>query len=369
MPNRTGFQINRRGLLQMTAAGAGVAAFGGRALAAMPAGLEAAAKKEGTLNVIALPRDWANWGAIMDSFQKLYGIKIDSANPDGSSAEELQAIRSLKSQARAPDSVDVGPSFAATGMQQKLFAPYKVATWNDIPADLKDKDGHWYGDYFGVVSFGVNTAVVKNVPKSWADLKKPEYKGMIALNGSPLGASAAFSAVYASALANGGSYDSISQGVDFFGALAKAGNLNPAAATPASLISGQTPIVINWDYLNLGYKKQAAGKAAIEVVVPADAAPFGNYYCSAISAYAPHPKLAQLWMEYVYSDEGQVQFLGGYAHPIRFNAMVAAGKIPDAMLKDMPPADAYKAVKFATLAQSAKAQKDLADQWPQKVKL
>ena len=363
--------LDRRFLLQ---AGVAAVAFGssGRAWAEgpdVPAALMTGAKKEGQINVITLPRDWANWGTTMDRFQALYGVKLDDANPDGSSAEELQAIRSLKSQDRAPDVVDVGPSFALIGTKEKLFAPYKVATWDSIPADVKDPDGHWYGDYFGVESFAVNKGVAKTVPQTWADLKKPDYKGMVAMNGNPLGAGAAFGAVFAASLANGGSYDDIQPGIEFFAELAKLGNLNPAVATPASLIAGQTPVVINWDYLSLGYQKQAVGKAEIEVLVPKEAPPYGNFYCQAISAYAPHPETAKLWMEYVYSDEGQLAFLGGFAHPIRFNALVAAGKVPEAMLKALPPADAYKNVKFATQEQSTKAQKVLADMWPRLVKI
>jgi len=364
--------INRRRTLLGGVGLAGSFALGARAASPgpnLPAGLLDAARKEGQVNVIALPRDWANWGATMDRFQELYGVKLDDANPDGTSAEELQAIRSLKSQGRAPDVVDVGPSFAVAGTTEKLYQPYKVATWNDIPDGVKHPDGMWYGDYFGVETFAVNTAVAKTVPQTWADLKKPDYKGMVALNGNPLGAGAAFGAVYAASLANGGSYDDIAPGIQFFGELARLGNLNPAAASPASLISGQTPVVINWDYLSLGYKKQAAGKAEIAVAVPKEAPPFGNFYCLAISSYAPHPNLAKLWMEYVYSDEGQLAFLGGFAHPIRFNALVAAGKVPDELLKTLPPAEAYKDVKFATPEQAAKAQKVLADMWPRVVKI
>ena len=365
--------LDRRAALLGGVGLAGTLALGARAAGEpgpnLPAGLLDAAKKEGQINTIALPRDWANWGATMDRFQALYGVKLESANPDGSSAEELQAIRSLKSQARAPDVVDVGPAFAVTGAKEKLFQPYKVATWSDIPDDVKSADGMWYGDYFGVESFATNTGVAKTAPQTWADLKKPDYKGMVALNGNPLGASAAFGAVFAASLANGGSYDDIMPGIEFFGELAKIGNLNPSVASPASLISGQTPVVINWDYLSLGYKKQAAGKAAIEVLVPKGAPPYGNYYCMAISAYAPHPELAKLWMEYVYSDEGQIAFLGGFAHPIRFNSLAAAGKIPEELLKAMPPAEDYKDVKFATQEQAAKAQKTLADQWARVVKI
>jgi putative spermidine/putrescine transport system substrate-binding protein len=368
--------FNRRSIL---ATGAAVGAFSllgrGQAFAAgapgpkVPEALVAGAKKEGQINVIGLPRDWANWGVTIDRFQELYGVKLDSANPDASSAEELQAIRSLKSQKRAPDVVDVGPAFAVSGAKEKLYAPYKVATWADIPDDTKDPNGLYYGDYYGVSCFAANRSVVKTMPVTWADLKKPEYKGMIALNGNPLSAGSAIGAVFAAALANGGSYDNVLPGVEFFAELAKIGNFSPSKAGAASLVAGQTPITIDWDYLSLGYKKDNAGKAQIDVVVPKDATPYGNYYCQAISAFAPNPNAAKLWMEYVYSDEGQLAFLGGFAHPIRFNAMVAAGKVPKAVLDTLPPADAYKNIKFATLAQADAAKKVIADAWPRLVKV
>ncbi len=364
---------NRRTILQASAGFAAFAVSGRYAFAEgamMPAALVDAAKKEGALNVITLPRDWANYGVLMDTFASRYGIKIDDANPDGSSAQELQAIRSLKGQSRAPDTVDVGPSFADVGTKEKLFQPYKVATWDSIPADVKDPDGMWYGDYFGVVSFATNTGVSKSVPKTWADLLKPEYKGMVALNGNPLGAGAAFAAVMAASLGNGGSLDDIAPGVEFFGKLASVGNYNPVAAGPATLIGGQTPVVINWDYLSLGYKKtgESDGKAQITVALPEGAQPYGGFYCQAISAFAPNPNTAKLWMEYLYSDEGQIEFLKGFAHPIRFASLASAGKIPEDVMKALPSADAYKGVKFATQAQVAKAQKVLADSWPKVVK-
>ena len=367
-----GRSLGRRDWLRLGSAGMlgmGASSLFGRAFADTMGALKEAAGKEGVLNVIACPPDWANWGAIFPAFEKASGLRVNSANPNGSSAEELQAIRSLRSQARAPDVVDVGPSFGVIGAKQKLLAPYKVATWGSIPDGMKDPEGHWYGDYFGIISIGVNTAVAKTVPQRWADLLKPEYKGMVALGGSPLAAASSFGAVYAAALGHGGSLDDIAPGVAFFGELAKRGNLSPAAATPASLISGQTPIYITWDYLNLGYRKQAAGKATIEVVVPAGAPSFGNFYVQGISAYAPHPKAARLWEEFLYSDAGQVMFLGGFAHPARFSALVAAGKIPDAMLKDLPPAAAYKSLQFPTQAQNAKAQKVLGDLWAKTVKV
>ncbi|WP_420595989.1 ABC transporter substrate-binding protein [Deinococcus sp.] len=332
----------------------------------LPASVVAAGKKDGSLNTIALPPDWANYGEIISTFEKMYGLKLTNASPNISSAEELQAIRSLKGQKRAPDVVDVGPAFAISGTSEKLFTPYKPSTWASIPASAKDPNGHWVGNYFGVVSFGVNKNVVKNPPKTWADLAKPEYKGQVALNGNPLSAQAAFSAVWAAALANGGSLDNIQPGIDFFAKLKKMGNYIPVGATPATVQTGQTPITVDWDYLNLGYSKQLAGKVDWSVVVPSDGV-YGSHYATAISATGPNPAAAKLWLEFITSDAGQMLFLKGYAHPIRFNDMVKRGVIPKEMLAQLPDAAVYQNVKFATPAQTKKAQDTLKAQWAAKV--
>jgi putative spermidine/putrescine transport system substrate-binding protein len=326
--------------------------------------LVSAAKKEGKLNTIALPPTWANYGEIMATFQKKYGIKITNANPNGSSAEENQAVVSLKGQSRAPDVVDDGPAFAIQGAQQGLWTPYKVSTWSTIPASMKDARGLWVGDYWGVISFGVNTKVVKNVPHTWADLLKPEYKNMIALNGDPRQAGAALAGVFAAALANGGSASNIASGIAFFKKLRDSGNFVPVAATtPATIASGQTPITIDWDYLNLGYK-DILKKQGIDyqVQIPKTGV-YGAFYAQAINAHAPNPSAAKLWEEFLYSDQGQLLFLKGYTHPARFADLAKRHKIPAALLKKLPPAAAYAKVRFATDAQQTKAKDLLVKDW------
>ncbi|MDE2333044.1 MAG: extracellular solute-binding protein [Rhodospirillales bacterium] len=358
-------QLTRRAALAVGASALALPAVA----SAQSAGQIAAAKKDGRLNVIALPPDWANYGEIISTFEKKYGIKVNSAAPDDSSAQELQAIRSLKGQTRGPDTVDVGPTFAISGVKEGLWQPYKVATWASIPANMKEASGLWYGDYFGIISLGVNRSVVKNPPKTWADLLKPEYKGMVALNGSPSGAAAAFSGVYAAALGNGGSLDNIEPGIEFFGKLAKAGNFNPASATPASLQSGTTPIVLNWDYLNLAQAKKSVGKVQIDTILPEGAQPLGAFYCQAISKYAPNPASAKLWMEFLYSDEGQLLFLKGFAHPARFADLAKRNAIPAALAKTLPPAAPYAAAAFPTAAQQDKAKNVIAANWSKMVKV
>src|ERR1700733_11183751 len=146
------------------------AAFGGMN------GLVAACKKEGHLNVITLPANWANYGTIMKGFTAKYGIKITDANPEGSSAQELQAIKQLKGQSSAPDVVDVGSSFAVSGAAAGDYAPYEVATWNDIPAAAKEASGDYYADYGGYVAIGYDTTKIKNPPTTFKSLLTGSYK-------------------------------------------------------------------------------------------------------------------------------------------------------------------------------------------------
>jgi putative spermidine/putrescine transport system substrate-binding protein len=323
------------------------------------------AKKEGTINTIALPPDWANYGEIMSTFKKRFGMKLTNDNPDGSSAQENQAVRSLKGDSRAPDVLDVSPSFAIAGANEGLYAKYFNRYFGSVPRAMKDGRGFWVGDYWGVISFGVNRAVVSNVPKSWNDLLKPEYKNKVALNGSPLTSGSAFAGVYSAALANGGSLNNIGPGIDYFKRLKDAGNFIPVQATPQTIASGQTPITIDWDYLNLAYVKEFPA-AKIAVAIPTTGV-YGAYYCQAINATGPHPYSARLWQEFLYSDAGQLLWLKGYSHPARFADMARRKVVPAALLKALPAATLYANVKFAGPAAQTKAKAVVTTEWPAKV--
>jgi putative spermidine/putrescine transport system substrate-binding protein len=321
--------------------------------------LVAAAEKEGQLNVITLPSNWANYGTIMKDFTAKYGIKITDANPDGSSQDELNAIAQLKGQSRAPDVVDVGTAFAVKGDQAGDWAPYEVATWSNIPADAKASDGSWYADYGGYVAIGYNSATVKTPPTSFADLLKPIYKNQVAINGNPTQASAAFSAVFASALANGGSLNDITPGINYFKKLHDVGNFVPVAASAATMESGQTPIVIWWDYLLAS--EIGPSVPGLKIVIPSDAS-YAAYYDQAISKYAPDPAAARLWEEYLYSTVGQNLWLEGEARPIELATLVADGTVNQSAYKALPPAPAGN-VTFPTQAQQAAAENVVAQQW------
>jgi len=293
-------------------------------------GLVKAAKAEGELNVIALPPDWANYKEIIDTFSTKYGIKVNSAQPDANSQDEINAANQQKGKSTAPDVFDLGQAIALANTS--LFAPYKVSTFDDIPAQFKDPNGVWVNDYGGYMSVGYDSAKVPD-PSGINDLLKPEFKGKVALNGDPTTASAAANGVLMAAIANGGSVDDIAPGVDFFVRLKDAGNFVPVDPTPATIESGQTPVVVDWDYLNSAETKKLP---TWRVFVPSDAL-VGGYYFQAINKDGPHPAAARLWQEFLYSDEGQNLFLKGLARPVRADAMEKAGTVDKALLAALPP--------------------------------
>jgi len=248
-----------------------------------------------------------------------------------------------------------------------LIQPYKVSTWDSIPATLKDPDGFYYGDYYGVMSMLVNKDVVKNVPQDWADLLKPEYKSQIALSGDPRGSNQAIQTVYAAALGNGGSLDNAQAGLDFFAKLNQAGNLVPIIAKQASFAKGETPIQLTWDYLALGARDALNGNPAVEVVLPKSGL-YAGMYVQAVSAYAPHPNAAKLWMEYLYSDEGSLLWLKGYVRPVRYDDMVKRNVIPADVSAKLPPASNYAKAVFPDPAQLDAAKKLITGSWDTVVK-
>ena len=295
-------------------------------------GLVEAAKAEGELNVIALPPDWANYAEIISTFSEKYGIKVNSAQPDANSQDEINAANQQKGRSTAPDVFDLGQAIALANTD--MFAPYKVATFDDIPDQFKDPDGTWVNDYGGYMSIGYDSSKVPDVTDI-ADLLKPEFAGKVALNGDPTTASAAANGVLMAAIANGGSADDIAPGVEFVGTLKQAGNFLPVDPTPATIESGQTPVVIDWDYLNAA---ETAKLPTWKVFVPNNAL-VGGYYFQAINKDGPHPAAARLWQEFLYSDEGQNLYLKGGARPVRADSMVEAGTIDSALYDALPPVE------------------------------
>jgi len=316
--------------------------------------LVAAAKAEGKLNIIATPPDWANYGAAINGFQSQYGITITSDNPNGSSQDEINAVTQLGTSSRAPDVLDMGKAVTLANLQ--LYAPYKVATWGDILDSQKDPTGLWWQDYGGYMSIGYDSSKVPAIT-AVTDLLKPEFKGKVALNGNAKQANAALQGVMMANLAQGGTPDNISKGVDFFHQLKQAGNFSPVQATSATVANGTTPVVFDWDYLSASHGKDVPTWKIFEQ----SNAILGDYYQQAINKNAPHPAAARLWEEYLYSDTGQNDWLRGKARPVRMAAMIKSGTIDKTAAAALPAVNGTPV--FLTDAQASAAKDYLVAHW------
>lgn len=319
--------------------------------------LVAAAKQEGQLNVIALPPDWANYGAIISDFEAKYGIKVNSANPNGSSQDEVNAVRAQAGTSRAPDVLDIGMAVALANTS--LFAPYKVTEWSAIPDSQKEPGGLWYQDYGGYMSIGYDSS--KFTITSVSDLLQPQFKGAVALNGDPTKANAALNGVMMASLANGGSLDNVGPGVNFFHELVQAGNFVPIQATTATVKNGTTPVVFDWDYLS---EAHGTDVPTWKVFVPSNAV-LGGYYAQAITKTAPDPAAARLWEEYLYSAAGQNLWLQGGARPVEMATMQAQGTLNQTYAAALPPVTGTPV--FMSQSQATKAAQYLDANWAQAI--
>ncbi|HKV87492.1 MAG TPA: ABC transporter substrate-binding protein [Candidatus Dormibacteraeota bacterium] len=282
--------------------------------------LVAMARSEGTLNVIGLPRAWANYGALLDGFQAKYGIKITSLNPNGDSLDEIAAVTSAGKTANAPDVLDLRIQVAASNAT--MFTPYKVSTWNDIPDGQKDSNGQWFEDYGGYMSVGYDSSRVPAIA-SIDDFAAAKFRYKVGLDGDPIQADSALGAVMMASLAEGGTLPDISRGVAYFHQLKLKGHWFNLQATSKTIQNGSTPVVFDWDYVALANGKNLP---SWKVYVP-NAAVVGGFYAQAINKNAPHPAAARLWEEYLYSDAGQNLWLQGLVRPVRLPVMETAGTV------------------------------------------
>lgn len=321
--------------------------------------LIAAAQEENKIVSYGMPREWANLGEMWDTFLAKYGIE-SWEDTDMGSATEIAKFLAEKDNPVA-DIGDIGILFAPTAVQFGVAAPFKNETWDEIPDWAKHPDGLWATQYYGTLSFWVNTDLIDPVPQTWADLLKPEYKGLVSIDDPRTAAQGNFSVIGA-AFANGGSETNVQPGLDYFKQMNDLGNLGPSGLDLAKIQKGEIALAIGWDYNGLGYRDALEGQVNMDVVIPQDGSTVGPYV-SIINAWAPHPNAARLMRNFILSPEGQLIYAKGYATPI-----LSSVQIPEELVAKRPPAESYDVVTPITdWAQAVASFQQIADSWGNEV--
>ncbi len=323
-------------------------------------GLVKACQKEGQLNVIALPHDWADYGTMLDGFKKAYGVKIDEANPEGGSQDEINAAETNKGTTRSPDVFDLSTATAVKYLGKGTYAPYKTKLWNYIDgAAAISPTGEITPNYVGTLTIGYNSSLLGTITKL-DDLFGAKFKGKVALNGDPMTSGTGLNGIFMINKALGGNFADVTKGVAWFKKLNDAGNFINVNPTAATIASGQTPVVIDNGYVQVAAARQlAAAGVTWKLFTPASV---GGGYNSAISAWAPHPACARLWMEYTLGETGAGVWAFGGATPRVWAWMVKTKRAPASGIavigKNKISADE------ATPAQSLAARDYLKTAWP-----
>ena len=352
--------------------------------------LVAAAKKEGKLALITTPRDWANYGAIFDAYEKAFGVKISVDNPDGSSQYEIDTMKTAP-KSKQPDSIDIGPLVVAQLTPPggtPMSSPYQVINWNDIPKAAKDASGLWYGNYGGKLAIVYNTALTP-APTKASDFTNPAYKGYVGITGDPTSSNQAFMSVLAASLGNGGekNLSDVTKGLALFKAVKAQAPLVKVNAT--NLGGGTARIGFMWDFNALGIIP--AAKAAgldLKFVYPSDYVLQAPPYINAINAKSPNCANARLWQEFVYSQNkgktakqitaadlklsgsklfakmqgGQNYVMQSGADPIMSKAMEKKGLLAESLLDFKVPSTA-KVVGPPTISDVLAAREQIISSW------
>jgi putative spermidine/putrescine transport system substrate-binding protein len=318
-----------------------------------------AAKQESGLNSYDTGPTWANWQALFDGFEARYGIQINY-NDLGSGATVVRLEKEMNNP--QGDTAYYFMPFGEAAAQKGVTEPFKPVNFERIPDTMKDPDGNWFCIHKATIVFAVNKNYVKNTPKGWKDLLKPEYsKSVVYLD--PRTTGIGYAITIATTYALGGDLDDMATGIDYLAELQKAGNVRMIEKTTEydKFIKGEIPIWITYD-MNAYRAKYIAGlKDAVEIVIPEEGTIASPYAISLVKG-GPNPNAGKLWLNYILSEEGQGLFAKGFVRPI----LPDFDFPPEVADKFLPDAD-YERVIDVDWVKASEVQKDAAEMWGSKV--
>ncbi len=308
-----------------------------RSLAALAALAPAAARAEQVAICYNCPSEWADWAGQLAALRRRTGIHVPFDNRNSG-----QSIAQLIAEQQSPvaDVVYLGVSSAILAREKGLTEPYRPAHWDQIPANLKDPDGYWFAIHSGTLGLVVNRDALdgRPVPRSWADLLAPRYKGMIGYF-DPSSASVGYASAVAVNLALGGTLEHFAPALDWFRKLHANHPVVPKQTAYARMLSGEIPIMVDYDFS--AYRAQYRDHANVAFVIPVEGTVAMPYTMSLVK-HAPHPANARKLLDFVLSDEGQKLWADAYLHPVRaheIDAQAASRFLPAADYARVKPVD------------------------------
>lgn len=298
------------------------------------------------------PPEWADWGSQIKAIKAKTGVTVPPDNKN--SGQSLAQLVAEKARPVA-DVTYLGVTFAIQAQKDGVVGSYKPAAWADIPDGLKDPNGQWFTIHSGTLGFMVNVDALKGkpVPKSWADLLKPDYKGLIGYL-DPASAFVGYVGAVAVNQARGGTLDNFAPGIDYFKALQKNEPIVPKQTSYARVLSGEIAILLDYDFN--AYRAKYKDQANVQFVIPAEGTVVVPYVMSLV-ANAPHEADGKKVLDFVLSDEGQAIWANAYLRPVRAAAM------PKEVQARFLPASEYARAKTVDYQKMATVQKAFSERY------
>ena len=318
------------------------------ARAVVAAGLLAAgAAQAQTAICYNCPPEWADWASQLRAIKARTGITIP---PDNKNSGQTLAQLVAEKASPVADIAYYGVTFGVQARTDGVTAAFKPSAWNEIPEGLKDPEGHWFTIHSGTLGFMVNIDALKGkpIPRSWADLLKPEYKGLIGYL-DPASAFVGYVGAVAVNNARGGTMDNFGPAIEWFKALKKNDPIVPKQTSYARVLSGEIAILLDYDFN--AYRAKYKDNAKVEFVIPAEGTVVVPYVMSLV-AKGPNAANGQKALEFILSDEGQAIWANAFLRPVRASAISK-----EAQARFLPASEyaRAKAVDYAKMATVQKA--------------
>jgi putative spermidine/putrescine transport system substrate-binding protein len=296
--------------------------------------------------------NYANWGGVTARYLEVAGVTVPP-DPKGSSV----AMAALEKERDAPvaDCAYYSGAIGFQAAQKGLHQPYKPKGWEKIPAALKDPSGLWWTVHTATIAFVVNTRALGGapVPRSWADLLKPEYKGKIAYD-DPTWGGTSFTLVYGLNELMGGSATDFGPGLAYLKKLDANVSSYPRESIYNEVLRGEVPIWINAD--GNGYKMRYVDGGTVDVVLPAEGT-FTMPLVMGLVKGAPHAAEAKAYFDWLLTADAQAEFAKSFFRP------VVPGALPAGLAAKFLPDAEYRRARDLDLAQMAGAADALKKAW------
>ncbi|MEP7099774.1 MAG: ABC transporter substrate-binding protein [Burkholderiales bacterium] len=298
------------------------------------------------------PPEWADWASQLRAIKDKTGITVP---PDNKNSGQTLAQLVAEKASPVADMAYYGVTFGIQAKKEGVTAAYKPVGWSEIPDGLKDPEGHWFTIHSGTLGFMVNVDALKGkpVPRSWADLLKPEYKGLVGYL-DPASAFVGYVGAVAVNNARGGSLDNFGPAIEWFKALKKNEPIVPKQTSYARVLSGEIAILLDYDFN--AYRAKYKDKANVEFVIPAEGTVVVPYVMSAV-AKGPNAASGQKALDFILSNEGQAIWANAFLRPVRTSAISK-----EAQARFLPASE-YARARTVDYSRMADVQKAFSDRY------